>query len=406
MLSAVVVALLLQAAGAASDRPRLVQPDMEGPDVVAAPVPPRVAPAVTQPPTVLGPPNARTGRPYKGGLWGDDYVYTLAPGVSAREVVWWSENVPAYAKIFYPKGYRPEGKAPAVVLAQGWAGTHYSIEKYGARFAERGLVAMVIDYRGWGASEGVPRLLKPLRVGGSSKRDTDGKTQLVTTEVELVRTRLSATDQQRDMRNAISYIQGEPGVDFERIGVWGSSYAGGNALAVAGQDVRVKAVSVQIPAFQGPPTFTQMGPPGGLQDAIRRARTGRGGETVTGFSRRVAVDLDQGDPPFHRAWAMLIDRPTQIVMAEFEELSGQPEVMRPGLAPLQAKGVPVNFVTIPGVTHFEMYVNTYVDARGRTVTSNAFEKSADSAADWLWRHLTSPEALQPGVGASARRPAG
>jgi len=314
--------------------------------------------------------------------------------------------VPCYAKIFYPKGFRADDKAPGVVLAQGWAGTHYSIEKYAARFAERGLVAMVIDYRGWGASDGVPRLLKPLRVGGSSKRDVEAKTQVVTTEVEMVRTRISATDQQRDMRNAISYLQGEPGVDAERIGVWGSSYAGGNALAVAGQDVRVKAVSVQIPAFQGPANFTKMVPPGGQQDAIRRARTGRGGEMVTGFSRRVAIDLDQGDPPFHRAWAMLINRPTQVVMAEFEELSGQPEVMRPGLAPLQAKGVPVNFVTIPAVTHFEIYVNTYVDAQGRTVTSNAFETGANAAADWLHRHLTSDQAVRPAPGdpAPPRRP--
>jgi len=103
---------------------------------------------------------------------------------------------------------------------------------------------------------------------------------------------------------------------------------------------------------------------------------------------------------------MLINRPTQVVMAEFEELSGQPEVMRPGLAPLQAKGVPVNFVTIPAVTHFEIYVNTYVDAQGRTVTSNAFETGANAAADWLHRHLTSDQAVRPAPGdpAPPRRP--
>jgi dienelactone hydrolase len=389
---------VLAMAGAASAQ-QTIHPDVAGPDVKAAPVPARTVPAINQPAQQLGPPNARTGRPYKGGLWGADYDYVLAPGITSKEVVWWSENVACYAKIFYPKDYNPAGRTPAVVLAQGWAGTHWSIEKYGERMAEKGLVAMVIDYRGWGASDGVPRLLTPVRVGGTSQRDVvDGKTQVVTTQVEMTRTKLSATDQQRDVRNAISYIQGEPGVDAARIGVWGSSYAGGNALAVAGQDNRVKAVSVQIPALQGPATFTQMGPPGGQADAIRRARTGRGGEIATGYSRIVAVDVDQGDPPNHRAWAQLISRPTQVVVAEFEELNPNAAAMEAGLAAVRARGAPLNVITVPRVTHFEMYVNTLTAANGQVETSNAFEISANAAADWFAKYLNDPQATQPGFG--------
>ena len=48
--------------------------------------------------------------------------------------------------------------------------------------------------------------------------------------------------QVEDVRNAISYLQGEPGVDPDRIGLWGSSFAGGNAIVVAALDARVKAI--------------------------------------------------------------------------------------------------------------------------------------------------------------------
>lgn len=82
----------------------------------------------------------------KSGLTPEDWAYKMAEGVTAKEVTYFSDGVGCYARIFYPKGFSAGGKTPGVVLGQGWAGTHFSIEKYGARFAERGLVAMVIDY--------------------------------------------------------------------------------------------------------------------------------------------------------------------------------------------------------------------------------------------------------------------
>jgi hypothetical protein len=74
----------------------------------------------------------------KTGLWPADWVYTLAEGVTTREVTYYSDGIGCYGKIFFPKGFSPNGKTPGIVLGQGWAGNHFSIEKYGARFAERG----------------------------------------------------------------------------------------------------------------------------------------------------------------------------------------------------------------------------------------------------------------------------
>lgn len=380
--TSLLMAVTAAAAGASApnDKPISIQPDSPGKDVIVAPVPPRVPIKVTQPTGELGPVRQSTGRPYKGGLWGNDYVYTLAPGITFKEVAYWSENIPCYAKIFYPKGFSEKNKVPAVVLGQGWAGTHYSIEKYGERLAEYGLVAMVIDYRGWGASEGQPRVISPIKVGGTSKRDLE-RTQIITAKVEMIRTHLSGAEQQKDYRNAISYIQGEPGVDPDRIGVWGSSYAGGNALAVAGMDARVKAVSVQISAMPGSPNPTQAkAPPGGLKDAIQRARTGRGGEMETGFSRHVAVDLDMGENNV-RMWVNLIARPTQMVVAEHEELASN-ATLKETLASVIAPKAPTNFVVVPEITHFEMYIG------------DAFEKSANAAAEWFAKYLNDPQAVQ------------
>jgi hypothetical protein len=77
-------------------------------------------------------------KPVKRGLTPEDWKYTLAPGVTAKEITYYSDEIPCYGKIFFPKGFSAQGKTPGVVLGQGWAGTHFSVEKYAARFAEKG----------------------------------------------------------------------------------------------------------------------------------------------------------------------------------------------------------------------------------------------------------------------------
>ena len=63
----------------------------------------------------------------KTGLFPEDWKYTASPGVTQKEVTWYSDGSACYAKIFFPKGFSPRSKTPGVVLGQGWAGTHFSI---------------------------------------------------------------------------------------------------------------------------------------------------------------------------------------------------------------------------------------------------------------------------------------
>ncbi len=154
-------------------------------------------------------------------------AYTLGDGVVAKEVTFYSDGTACWGMIFYPKGFDPSGKTPGVVLSHGWAGISPFLEKYGNRFAERGMVAMVIDYRSFGRSDGFVSMVDRIKTE-DAVRHTEQETK-----VHVTRTRLIPWKQIEDIRNAISYLQGEPGVDRDRIGQWGSSYSGGHTMTVA-----------------------------------------------------------------------------------------------------------------------------------------------------------------------------
>lgn len=316
----------------------------------------------------------------KQGLTRADYQYQLGEGVTRESVTYYSDDVAAYALIFYPKDFDPQQKTPAVVLGQGWTGTHFSIAKYANRIAEHGLVAMAIDYRGWGLSNGYVTL--PERREHSIDSDDTHITR-ETTEVIIKRTRLLPMDQVEDYRNAISYIQGEPGVDPERIGVWGSSYAGGHVITVAGLDARVKALVGQIPAIAGkgtePAPASLSGPM--LADAIKRAREGQGSTTEAGFSNPREIDLETYQKASeYRPWHYLDrvgERPTLLIAAENEELFDNEENSKAAMEVLTG---PKKFIEVPDITHFEMYID------------EAFETSSTAAAEWFVEHLGTTQA--------------
>ena len=308
----------------------------------------------------------------KVGLTQEDWKYTLAEGVTTREVNFYSDGTACYAKFFFPKGFSTQGKTPGVVLAHGWAAVHFSIEKYAARFAERGLVAMLIDYRGWGGSDGFVSSSQPFKTGDET-RFTRTKTDVV-----IKRTRLIPMKQVEDIRSAISYLQGEPGLDPDRIGIWGSSFAGGNVVVTAALDSRVKAVVGQVPAISG--KNAQPGPVPltgkGLEDAIKRARTGQGDEYETGFSTRRMVDLEtQHAVAEYRPFRYVKEigtRPVLFIVAEKEELFNNRDN---AYAAVELLTGPKKVVSVPGITHFEMYIG------------EAFEISSTAAADWFREHL-------------------
>jgi len=111
---------------------------------------------------------------------------------------------------------------PAITMAHGYAGVkEHGILKFAEAFAAAGFLALVHDHRTFGISGGEPR------------QDVDPWRQI------------------SDWRRAISYLESRPEVDSSRIGLWGTSYAGGHALVLSATDRRISCVVSQVPTING-----------------------------------------------------------------------------------------------------------------------------------------------------------
>lgn len=121
--------------------------------------------------------------------------------------------------LFVPDGPAPH---PAITMAHGFAGVkEHGLGRFARAFADAGFVVLVHDHRGFGASGGTPRF------------DIDPWVQIA------------------DWRRAISFLENHPAVDAQRIGLWGSSYAGGHAIVLGATDRRLRAVVAQVPTISG-----------------------------------------------------------------------------------------------------------------------------------------------------------
>ena len=62
---------------------------------------------------------------------------------------------------------------------------------------------------------------------------------------------ISTSKQLEDWAAAVAYARSMPGVDPERIALWGTSLSGGLVIALAAQDRRIAAVAAQCPMLDG-----------------------------------------------------------------------------------------------------------------------------------------------------------
>src|ERR1700758_792630 len=121
--------------------------------------------------------------------------------------------------LFVPHGPAPH---PAITMAHGFAGVkEHGLERFARAFADAGFAVLVHDHRGFGASAGSPRF------------DVDPWVQIA------------------DWRRAISFLENHPVIDPDRIGLWGTSYAGGHAIVLGATDRRLRAVVAQVPTING-----------------------------------------------------------------------------------------------------------------------------------------------------------
>ncbi len=267
--------------------------------------------------------------------------------------------------------FRPDGAGlfPGVLLSHGFSALkEMGLERYAQVFCEAGLACVVYDHRNLGSSDGQPR------------GEIDPWRQVL------------------DMRHALSFLRRCEGVDPARVGVWGTSYAGGHALVVAALDRRVKCVVSQGMTIDG-------------GEAARRRSTP---QALQSLRERVAEDLDrrsQGLPPArvpvcepgsdsHRYLVEAFPdagHPNEITLlsrdlalgykpgAFIEQIAPTPLLMvlagADTLTPVDLQraaferaGEPKRLVVLEGASHYEPYIER-------------FEESSTAARDWFLQHL-------------------
>lgn len=115
---------------------------------------------------------------------------------------------------------------PLVIATHGLSGIiALDLQHYAAAFTAAGFACLAYDHRNWGRSDGQPR------------GESDPWRQVA------------------DLREAISFARTLPGIDPERIGLWGTSYAGGHVITATALDRRVRATVSQVPLISGSRTF-------------------------------------------------------------------------------------------------------------------------------------------------------
>jgi dienelactone hydrolase len=328
----------------------------------------------------------------EGGTQPRDWEYQLPEGVRTRQVTFYVDGgTPLYGKLFLPKGFTTTGKLPAVVVGHGINALSIGIEKFAARFAERGLIAMAIDYQSYGfsgsGSDDV-RLLEP---------DTTTDARAVTEKearIVLKRTNLNNVHEVADFRAAVSFLQGEPGVDPDRIGIWGSSNGGSVVVAVAAADARVKAVVSQVAGPRPAPRAPVQMAANNLKDAIQRVREGQGAEVDGGFSFRSKIDQwsNQRNRDVRPGQTLDQIRSTTAVLflpAEKDELTQGPGGAIEAAKFLSGRGVPSQAIVFPGLSHFQAY--SYA----------GFEVGSNLAADWFLKYLPAASTVAPEAATSA-----
>jgi pimeloyl-ACP methyl ester carboxylesterase len=153
-----------------------------------------------------------------------------------RDVTFRSEGAGLEGWLYEP---RPAPPWPLVVMAHGFSATRGIVaDRYSEVLQAARLAVLLYDHRGFGHSGGEPRC------------------------------QINPWMQARGFRDAMTYGSRLDRVDASRVALWGDSFSGGVALAVAAIDRRVKALVVQVPALGA--EFAPSDPTGSLFHALEQ----------------------------------------------------------------------------------------------------------------------------------------
>ncbi len=279
----------------------------------------------------------------------------LPDNVQRKQVAIWSDGTKMAGDVYRPNDLNPEDKLPAIVFIHGTGGTKkaaWSV-KLATAFAQNGYIFLNFDYRGWGESDS-----KLLMMEAMPEPDSDGT---LSVKARAIRWQMDFADQTTDIRNAIAFIAGEPNVDRERIGIFGTSYGGGLTTWTAAHDPRVKCAAVQVPGMggqRGLPYYSRA-----YEMMTRQARgdtepvpyaTGAPVGKMSSYSHmRYNIAKDSAYNVIEAANDVKI--PMLIIDAGNEELMDIKENGGRVAEILKSHGTPVKYHVIEGIGHYGVY---------------------------------------------------
>jgi fermentation-respiration switch protein FrsA (DUF1100 family) len=123
--------------------------------------------------------------------------------------------------------------------ARAWCTKDSGLEPFADRFAEAGADVILFDYRRFGLSEGEPRQVVDHR------------------------------RHREDYHAAVAHARALPGVDPDRIVLWGTSNSGGHVIAVAAEDPLIAGVISQGAAMDGAAAVLNVWSYGGPRQLLR-----------------------------------------------------------------------------------------------------------------------------------------
>jgi len=277
--------------------------------------------------------------------------------------------------------YAPVGgpkPVPGIVLCQGYTGVkEMFLPILAERFAEAGFAALIFDYRGWGKSEGERGQLYP-------------------------------AEQVEDVRNAVTFLTLQDGVDPDRLGLYGTSLGGANAIYAAALDTRVRCVVASLAIGNANRWLRSLRAAWEWREFLRRVAADREERVRHGRSARVrAFDVVPLDPSMRDLMAAaaasgafggaeaevslesveaLLDfapeevvdriapRPLLLLHAAEDTLVPPDEAV----ALFRRAGEPKRLVLLPGVGHVDFYLG------------DALEAAIETSLSWFKQYLLSP----------------
>ncbi len=290
----------------------------------------------------------------------------LEDGVEQETVTVWAGGVAMDADLFRPANLSEDDRVPAIILSHGWGGSKRSTDRYGALFAANGMIALCVTQVGWGKSGS-----HLLQVG--TLPDSTGD-EAVNASVKSVRKFVDPVQWVASCRAGVDFLLGEPNVDADRIGAWGTSFGGGVAMYLAAHDSRIKALSVQVSALLS------------IQGPMRQHAQMRATAIARGDLPAIPVGVDTmpnlaGSVHFAKALeydvidaARHLTIPTLMIDGADEEMFDTSDNSGKAYEILKENNVPVQYEVFDGTDHYGIYFQ-------------GFEKGSQLATDWFVKHL-------------------